>query len=796
MATQRIPSVAIWPEPSAAGSGSSSGGGPGFSAFDVASDPRFSGGAVGDGAANDRAALSAMDAGDHDNLIPQADDAFLVGSDLTITRATWFQEGGIIRPSGAGVDVVFEKPIVAGSWQIFDESLGGTVALLRHRAVDVCWYGCSAELSEAENEAIIVDLLDRYDALIVPEFVPWAGTVPIAADTGLALVTDYHNGQMVLGGGRFTIPAAGTKGHITLKPFARNGRAIGLWVQPNSTATGVSGPEDAGSTKYFLDDYDTEAANPDIWGNVSYRDGTSIGNVREGSLGFGVIRHQVKANGRFVPFAPEMHFGTYGSSQNPMRIVRLQPRPAVAGNFFAPTNPQPYVFDFDMPCWKAGQEVVQGQLINECGKIYEAQSSGVTGEIPVIHATYRKKRLNLMTVTGVFQVGETLKELATAGVPNADLEANEGGGNYLLQKWNQVDFTPGATVTGQTSGATGVIVAVTNVDVDVDNNDNNFVPPGPAVWGRIESDGAIDWLFMDNIIGYIRGNPTMKALVLLGDDVAFLPPPGFPDVGTMLIEDLAVRQGKRVRFLNATGTEADAGFHRTANNKFEVAGPSPANGELHLYGRYGQPGYFRLLDNQATTSGIPFVFAAVNKLSLATTLSMATGNYAVFADAGPTSFTGFTNLRPGEFFLVRFTTGNTTLVHHATDLILGGADLTPPSGTMLLFQAHSTTGASLCTALPTLVPRRSVNKTNGATTKSMADGNFVVFADTAPTNFTQFTGLTPGQRITVHFSTANTTLVHSANLKLPSGLSITPAADTVYEFVAIGPSAVTIPRVA
>lgn len=698
MVNKRIPGVTIWPEPSAAGdSASGAAGAPGIGVFDVATDPRFSGGAVGDGAANDRAALAAMDAADHDNYVPQAEDAFLVGSDLTVTRATWFAEGGILRPSGAGVDIVFNEPIVAGSWQVFDESLGGTVTLLEYDVVNVCWYGCSASLSQAENTAIIKSLLLRYRSLIIPAFVVWDGYVTTSAETGQTFTWDGYHRQWIVGGQCLRFPKNDAKSYIEQTPFVRGNRETGIWAMPNGDVTQTSGapPWPAAAFKAFLDNYSERAANPDIWGNVDYRDCAIIAQIIDGAQGFGVVAFNTKSNGRYIPFAPEMHFSLY-ATQIPMRIMRVQPSPAVAGNYFTPGPAGIYYFDPAMPIWAPDHEVVQGQLVNECGKIYEAQSSGTTGDTPIVHATYRKKRLTLSSVTGTFVVGETMRVGSGSTAPNGDLETDEGGGDYLLQYWNQIDFALGTTITGLTSGASGTIDAVADVDVDVDNNDNNFVPPGPAVKGRIESDGLIDWLFLDNIIGYIRGNESMKGIVLLGDDPDLLPFPGFNDAGTHIIEDALVYQGRRIRFVDETGEEADAGIGRTTNNKLEIKGPPESNGEVHIYPRFGGTGYLRVLGSQVTTNELPFVWPRVTKNDLATTLSMATANYAVFSDSAPTNFTQFTNLRNGQPIYVRFTTGNTTLVHDSTKIQLpGGVNLTPAANTTYVFLAHSTSAVSM-----------------------------------------------------------------------------------------------------
>ena len=663
---------------------------------DVRSD-RF--GAAGNGVTNDRAAIAAADALDAPILFSYGTYR-VATSNLTIASPTFFL-GGVIKPA-SGITVTLSREPQAASIQIFDESLGGVVTLSEYDSVNVCWYGCSASLSAAANTTIIKGLLLRYRSITIPAFVDWNGYVDTQAETGQTISYDHRHRQLIIGGQVLRFPKDETKGYIANMPFMRGAADAGLWSMPNGpiTAAGGPAPRPAGKHAVFLDDYGEVAASPDSWGNVDYRDGTLIGNVHEGSLGFGVIRLQFKSNGRFIPFAPEGHISLFGSSQTPMRIVRVQPNPSVAGNFFTPDPAEPYTFNYEMPIWKPGKAVTQGQLINEAGKIYEAQSAGTTGSTPVIHATYRKKQLALTGVTGTFVVGETVKQ-GVGDVPNGDIETLPGGGggvdgDYLLQYWNQQDFSVGQVVTGQTSGATGTIASITDVDVDIDNNDNNFVPPGPPVAGRIESDGAIDWMFLDNIIGYIRAAESMKGIVILGDDAAQLPFVGFNDVGTHFIEDALFYPGKRLRFADNTGEEADAGYGRSSNNKLELKGPSPSNGEVHIYGRHGQPGYLRVLGTQITANAIPFVMATgTAKASGATTYDMGGGNYVVFSDAGATSFTGFTNMRTGQPFWVRVTTGNTTFVHSANLQMPGGVNYTPPANTTLQFFAHGTTTCAI-----------------------------------------------------------------------------------------------------
>lgn len=75
----------------------------------------------------------------------------------------------------------------------------------------------------------------------------------------------------------------------------------------------------------------------------------------------------------------------------------------------------------------------------------------------------------------------------------------------------------------------------------------------------------------------------------------------------------------------------------------------------------------------------------------------------------------------------------------------------------------------------------SVAKTDQATTQDVTSTNKVTCNDTVATNFTQFTNGVSHQPLVVYFNTANTTLVHSSNLRV-GGVDVTPAAQTARAF--------------
>lgn len=72
---------------------------------------------------------------------------------------------------------------------------------------------------------------------------------------------------------------------------------------------------------------------------------------------------------------------------------------------------------------------------------------------------------------------------------------------------------------------------------------------------------------------------------------------------------------------------------------------------------------------------------------------------------------------------------------------------------------------------------------NGDTTPSVARADIYAEANTAPTSVTAFDDGAVGQRITIIFSTANTTLVDAAALQLAGGVNFVGSANDVMELI-------------
>lgn len=109
-------------------------------------------GAVGDGSADDRAALVAVDAEDAPTFLP-AGKTFLVGSALTLSGKV-ISRGGRIKPA-SGVTVTISGPVECGAYQCFDTSAGGSIKFTGAAGVILPhWFGAVADGSTDDSGAI------------------------------------------------------------------------------------------------------------------------------------------------------------------------------------------------------------------------------------------------------------------------------------------------------------------------------------------------------------------------------------------------------------------------------------------------------------------------------------------------------------------------------------------------------------------------------------------------------------------------------------------------------------------
>lgn len=141
-------------------------------------------GAEGDGSTDDKASIAAADTaaiGQNAVLIfPAASVKYKISSDITITSVCEFLEGGIIAPDN-GITITLSSAIIAGNYQIFDISSGGSVALSNSAANEVQseWFG----------SATVATLVDGDTTPSVSQ-----GRIFKTANTGSTTITNFDDG--------------------------------------------------------------------------------------------------------------------------------------------------------------------------------------------------------------------------------------------------------------------------------------------------------------------------------------------------------------------------------------------------------------------------------------------------------------------------------------------------------------------------------------------------------------------------------------------------------------------------
>lgn len=122
-------------------------------------------GAVGDGVTDDAAALStAGSSGAQSLLLPAG--TYKVNSNITINASSVFQTGAILKPA-SGVTITLAYTFQAPISQIFDLSLGGTVAIARASSpVWAEWWGALGDLTKTNNEIPINQAIDALSVIV------------------------------------------------------------------------------------------------------------------------------------------------------------------------------------------------------------------------------------------------------------------------------------------------------------------------------------------------------------------------------------------------------------------------------------------------------------------------------------------------------------------------------------------------------------------------------------------------------------------------------------------------------
>lgn len=220
----------------------------------ITGDPRKFG-ATGNGSADDRAALLAIET-DHDGVALAPGD-YRVATDLTLSKS-WNLVAGVMFVPDSGADIVFDGAFNAPPVQVFDESAGGTVS-----------FGSNASLKEIFPEWWGLPRVGTFGAGDTTPSVARGHLFQAAVTPGTTVITNFddgydgqrilvklnaattvqHNANIVLAVGS-DISAASDK----ILALVRFG---GVWYQEGfATAIGSGGtppPSGGSGTAYFQD---------------------------------------------------------------------------------------------------------------------------------------------------------------------------------------------------------------------------------------------------------------------------------------------------------------------------------------------------------------------------------------------------------------------------------------------------------------------------------------------------------------------------------------------------------------
>lgn len=559
---------------------------------------------------------------------------------------------------GVWVSPATDRTGASGAWQRVYNGL-----------VNASWYGAAATNTDSENKDIIESVLALFDVVEVDEGVTYdQDTISIPSGK---VVYDFEKAEIIYG--QTALRSGSQTRHITIRAIDNPGIA-GLYIMPNGLPAASGSSRQVGALKVFFEDYDA------LFGGATasdYRDAGFTCNNKDSHNGMGSIQINSQSGGNFIPFAPDIHFGFRNNAYKPLRILYPQFRALPAGTYFTGGIAD---FEESKAIWRAGETYSQGKLINAGpGRIYEAQSTGTAGSSRPVHATYELYVITVSDTTG-FQVGESVDTGAGASFPRGTIYDIPDGTTLRLNALNaealENGFTVSSTLEGATSGTTQTISAVSTANLDYD-----FDPDGGAsqqfnavaVAGRTVSDGGISWKFLDDLTGGNSNNETAWPIVVFGDEDSA--PTYYDTTLRFQFHDY------RVGIHETSGIDFVPTSDTTKRYKLDVS-----LGLMTLTDPDGATIEFVDATKNIHRNGFSDSYELVQKADLATTMDVNGVGVAQFSDTAPTNFTEFTGGAPGQVLIVRFNSGQTTLIHANNQIELpGGANLTPAARTAYQF---------------------------------------------------------------------------------------------------------------
>jgi hypothetical protein len=187
------------------------------------------------------------------------------------------------------------------------------------------------------------------------------------------------------------------------------------------------------------------------------------------------------------------------------------------------------------------------------------------------------------------------------------------------------------------------------------------------------SDGAVSWTFIRD---YAAASNSVRGCVVFGDRDD-LPKFGHSTSRVQFAQDFAVWNAKKLRFLDGSNASAWSIYTSNLSDDLYI---ETEDGAKRL--RLDATGQFIQI------TGLSIASNAVSAVDLDTTPSIRGVRTLVFGNTGPTSVTQFDDGIAYQEFYVRAGNGQTTLVHGASLVLVGGVNKTLATTDALLFQMN------------------------------------------------------------------------------------------------------------
>lgn len=527
--------------------------------------------------------------------------------------------------------------------------------------------GASTSNSDADNTTAIVAFMETHPVALVPEGITYDDdsiTLPLRA-----ILIDLENKRIICGAN--AIQSGDTiRQHVTLRGLEEDS-GTGFWIMPRGNPY-IGAADQVSSIKIFLEDYETLQGGDTA---SDYRDGGFVIHQSGGHNGMGSLRINSQCGGHFSPFTPDIHFGFRNNQFKPLRILYTQAAALPAGTYFSGG-----VADFNIghPVWRPGKDYVQGKLINQMGRIYEAQTTSTGGSTRPVHASYQLYVLSVDDTTG-FQVEENVDTGAGGTFPRGKIYDIPDGTTLRLYNQNDLAVSPGFqvddVVTGSVTTTTATVTgsSTATLDYDYEPLNESEVFNAPPVAGRVESDGNMDWKFIGDVKGGILSNESPFPIVLFGDENSVAKYYD-PDIRFQFHDYKVWVDGTSQLLLGETGDNSSYVRFTNDDAEFTIAA-------------HDDSFKLRFLKSTKTVrlEGLSLAQESASKTSNATTANVDGIGFLKFNDGAATNFTGFTGGSNGQVLYCRFNNANTTLVESAALELKGTGNITTTAATGATF---------------------------------------------------------------------------------------------------------------